>query len=278
MAIYKESGVNDKASFYKEYRAVKILDKRHMNKDNIEAFENEIRMNLLLTNHPTVLKVHHYFEDRSRYMIVMELCHGGELYHDIVRRVKYEENRAAFVTKQLLSVLKDMHNYTNVKGEPNMGIVHRDLKPENVMLVDADSLLPDVKLIDFGTATLFEKGESNQKKRVGTMGYMAPENVLVSKNRHEPGYNELVDIWSLGCIVYFMLTGEMPFMVKDEKTNWQRMKEFIKNGENDDIFKRSCFTSIKSEEAKDFIKQCIKCDDSAENYRYRMSAKEGLEH
>ena len=229
--IYKECGVNDKSSFYKEYRAVKILDKSHMNRENIESFENEVRINMHIQHHPNVLKVHHYFEDRNRFMLIMEMCNGGDLYSDIVKREKFDPSRAAFITKQLLSVLYDMH-----EGKPGIqGIVHRDLKPENVMLVDNESLLPEVKLIDFGAACMFTKGESQLKRTIGTMGYMAPELVLAKEYGE---YNELVDIWSIGCIVYFMLTGEMPFIIKDNdrKANISRTHEFISNGENDDVF------------------------------------------
>ena len=78
--VFKERGVNDKNTFFKEYRACKIQPKVHMQDKDIASFENEINMQLKFGNHPNVLKTIHYFEDHHRYMQVMELVEGGELF------------------------------------------------------------------------------------------------------------------------------------------------------------------------------------------------------
>ena len=78
-------------------------------------------------------------------------------------------------------------------------VVHRDIKPENIMLEGGDTALAAIKIIDFGTATKFTRGKGHREK-LGTFSYMAPE-IMFQKT-----YNEKVDMWSLGIILYEMFT------------------------------------------------------------------------
>jgi calcium-dependent protein kinase len=91
-----------------------------------------------------------------------------------------------------------------------MGIIHRDLKPENILMQDDGN--PDtIKIIDFGAAKMFDISEDlQQKERIGTPFYIAPE--VLNHN-----YNEKCDIWSIGVITFMLLSGKLPFGGKDDE-------------------------------------------------------------
>ena len=182
---HKESGAE---------RAVKIFRKDLIPQDQLESgsFFQEIEI-LRSLDHPNIVKVFEFFEDTKRVFIVMELCRGGELFAQLVQRSRFDERQAACVMKQVLSAVTYLHS---------RGIIHRDLKPENILLEEAGDDL-NIKLVDFGTATFY-----NRKKRLtgkmGTAYYVAPE-VLVGS------YDEKCDVWSSGVIIYIMLCGRPPF-------------------------------------------------------------------
>lgn len=92
--------------------------------------------------HPSIMKMHGFYEDNKRYLLIQDICGGGELLDHIQKHNKVHPNDAAIVIKQLLSAVHEMHQNQ---------IVHRDLKPENILLENEDDL-QDIKLIDFGTA------------------------------------------------------------------------------------------------------------------------------
>ena len=144
-------------------------------------------------DHPNIVKIFEYFEDEKRYYIVQEHIQGGELFDEIIAKGKFNEKDAAVLMKQLLSCISYCHSHN---------IVHRDLKPENVLL-EASKEFDQIKVIDFGTAQVFRKGE-HLKETIGTPYYIAPE---VLANSH----NEKCDIWSAGVILYILLCGYPPF-------------------------------------------------------------------
>jgi calcium-dependent protein kinase len=148
--IFKEN-IMDKKSSLKQFRAVKIMSRAYMEEKDIIAFHNEVNIMQILNRnqgHPNILKLFHYFEDPKRFLLVTELCQGGELYNLALREKKFESTRAAFILKQLLSAVNYMHKNK---------IVHRDLKPENILLEEKDDIgaIQTIKLIDFGTAKMF---------------------------------------------------------------------------------------------------------------------------
>ena len=132
-----------------------------------------------MLDHPCILKCVHYFEDPKRFMLITDLCEGGELFDLVTKSDKLGEDMAAGIVKQILSAIKFMHNLeVDADGNTTSRIIHRDLKPENVLLtIDSDDKyeIPDVKLIDFGTARYMEDPDMKVKDRVGTPNYMAPE-------------------------------------------------------------------------------------------------------
>lgn len=193
------------------------MSRAYMEDKDIIAFQNEVDIMLTLNEnqgHPNILKIYHYFEDPKRYLLVTELCQGGELYKMALREKKFEPNRAAFILKQLLSAVNYMHT---------KNIVHRDLKPENILLEEKDDLgaMQTIKLIDFGTGKKFKDGEL-LTDRVGTPGYMAPEIYLETAS-----YSKQCDMWSIGIIAYILLCGEQPFKNKDNDLS--DIKNQVKN-------------------------------------------------
>jgi serine/threonine protein kinase len=128
----------------------------------------------------------------------MEYLKGGELLQTICKRKHYTENDARRIMTQLTSAIKYLHLRK---------VIHRDLKPENLILVNKD-IYSDIKIVDFGYAyVLSEQGSSDAQNNYscGTPGYMSPE-ILVSQK-----YSTAGDIWSLGVILYIIISGTMPF-------------------------------------------------------------------
>jgi calcium-dependent protein kinase len=115
MCVHRELGVQ---------RAVKILKLGMMDEDQKKALKTEVRI-LQSLDHPNIVKLYEFFEDKKRYYIVTEICKGGELFDDIVNRGKLSEKEAAVLMRQLLMAV----NYIHIND-----IIHRDLKPENILL------------------------------------------------------------------------------------------------------------------------------------------------
>jgi calcium-dependent protein kinase len=176
----------------KVIRAVKLIKKESMNKEEEESFKHEITI-LKKLDHPNILKLYEVFEDEKRYYLVTELCKGGELFDEIVTKVCFSEKEAAAIIQQILQAVAYCHD---------LGIVHRDLKPENV-LIDKE-LNNTLKIIDFGTSTIYDKSSGPLKTTHGTSYYIAPE--VLNKR-----YDDRCDVWSIGVILYILLSGKPPF-------------------------------------------------------------------
>lgn len=180
--------------------AVKVIDKKRLNNDEKEMLRSEIAIMKLL-NHPSVVEMKEFFEDKHKMYVVMEFIEGGELYDCIRKRRVFSEYMAFHITKQLLETVKYLHE---------VGIVHRDIKPENILLSD-NSELPVIKLADFGLSKLIGPNDVLEVA-CGTLGYVAPE-VLARRP-----YGKKVDLWSIGVVCYLMLRGRLPFDSKDKQT------------------------------------------------------------
>ena len=138
---------------------------------------------------------------------MMENCEGGELFDYLMHRMQkksenndatiFTERELADIIRQICSALKHLHT--------TLGIAHRDLKPENLLLTKNFTPLSSgkIKLTDFGFA---KEAHKNQLKTACYTPYYAPPEVLGSGN-----YNYACDIWSLGVILYILLTGKPPF-------------------------------------------------------------------
>jgi len=231
-------------------RAMKIINKSAScsAEDDKEIF-NEI--NILRTlDHPNILKIFEFYSNKESYSIVTELCSGGELFQEIVDKGPFNENYSAYVMFQILSAINYCHN---------MKIVHRDLKPENILIVDRDkNNYPRVKICDFVTSKMFEKG-AIQRKLVGSSYYIAPE--VLKKH-----YDEKCDLWSCGVILYILLSGRPPFGGENDKEIMER----VSIGKYD--LQSSPFNKV-SKNGIDLIQKLLIMDP-----KKRISAQDALLH
>ena len=180
--------------------AIKIIKKESMNLMDMELVRSEIDI-MKLCRHPNVIRLLDHFENAEYIFIVMEYLAGGDYGNYIQNKMKFKmsEERLAKDIFQIASGLKYLHQF---------GILHRDLKPENIMLTDnSDKYF--VKIMDFGLSKILGPQEK-VADGFGTLSFVAPE-VLI----RQP-YDKRIDIWSLGVILYYALSGTLPF---DDETD-----------------------------------------------------------
>ena len=179
-------------------RAIKSMSLVDCDENQIEKLMKEVSI-LKLLDHPNIIKVYEVYQSKYKLFIITELCTGGELFDRIKEMQSFTENQAAKYLLDIVSAVMHCHK---------RGIVHRDLKPENLLFENKD---PDakLKLIDFGTSQFFDKNRK-MKKLIGTYYYMAPEVI-------NGGYDQKCDVWSLGIILFIMLSGFPPFNGRTDK-------------------------------------------------------------
>lgn len=176
----------------RERRAMKHIPKTS---PDMHLVRTEIEINLTL-DHPNIVKLFNVFEDAKYVYLVLEMCQGHDL--DNLHGVSVPVPNVAFIMDTLLKALSYLHQ---------QGIVHRDVKPGNLILKTENRPLLEntIKLLDFGMARRFKKGEKSLKTLTGTPIYVAPE-IWRGEN-----YNEKCDIWSAGVIMYELLSTVPPF-------------------------------------------------------------------
>lgn len=118
---------------------------------------------------------------------------GGELYDAVMQKGNYTEKDTALIIRQLLQAVAYLHS---------KGVVHRNIRPGNILLTEPGSL--NLKLIDFDFAGIKPAGENFFMKEDGNPLYEAPEVIMNN-------YNEKCDIWSIGVILYYLVSGTLPF-------------------------------------------------------------------
>lgn len=188
-------------------------------------------------------------KDDSHLYIITEYIDGGELFDEIQRRIKFPEELASDVMKQIMRVIL----YINSKK-----IMHRDLKPENILIDTLTSKTLTIKIIDFGFAHCFFDNDEYQP-RAGTAYYMAPE--VIMKN-----YNETCDIWSCGVILYIMACGKQPFYGATQEEVLREVKNALITFTGDN------WVGV-SPEVKDLIRRMIRYPPTA-----RATAREAYSH
>ena len=229
--------------------AMKIIKKRKNKASDDKEIINEISI-LKKLDHPKILKVIDFYSTLKKYYIITEYCPEGELFNEIIKVGKFDEGQAAFIINQILKEVSYCHK---------MNFIHRDIKPENLMITNREKNgCLQVKLIDFGTAKIFERGQQ-ENKYVGSSYYMAPE---ILKRQ----YNEKCDLWSIGVILYILLTGRPPFDGNDD----EEILENVKKGVYD---KWGYPFPVLSEQSKDLIFKLLQYDPEK-----RLNAEQALEH
>ncbi|KAJ2874028.1 Calcium/calmodulin-dependent protein kinase type I [Coemansia asiatica] len=193
-----------------------------------------------------------YFETTNNVYLITELCSGGELFDRIKNRSVGDEAACARITRQLVEGVCELHM---------LGIVHRDLKPENCLLRQEGS--DDLVIADFGMARVLNDNQQ-LTSLCGTPGYMAPEMLL------RTGHGRPVDMWAVGVIALFVLTGVNPFQgAGGQKTALNR---FSLRGMLDHVWRR-CSEMLVSPAARDFVEGLLRFDPSC-----RMTAEQALRH
>ncbi|KAL1545205.1 Calcium-dependent protein kinase 17 [Salvia divinorum] len=232
-----------------EQFACKTIAKRKLaNNEDLEDVRREVQIMHHLTGQPNIVQLRGAYEDKHSVNLVMELCAGGELFDRIISKGHYTERAAASLLRTIVQIVHTCHS---------MGVIHRDLKPENFLLQSKDEDAP-LKATDFGLSVFYKEGEVF-KDIVGSAYYIAPE---VLKRRYGPE----ADIWSVGVMLYILLSGVPPF--------WAESENGIFNAILRSHVDFSCdpWPNI-SNGAKDLIKKMLNSDP-----RQRLSAFQVLNH
>ena len=232
--------------------AMKKINKVKENEIDEMEIKNEIDI-LKKLDHPNIVKILEFYSTEKAYYIITDYCSCGELYNQI--KHQYTENQLAVLFYQLFSGLCYLHANN---------IVHRDLKLENILISEIErdketnKNLFWIKIIDFGTAKIFEKNKS-EKAVVGSSYYIAPE--VLQKH-----YNEKCDTWSAGVILYMLIVGRAPFDGKDDD-------EIIENISKGEFNSKHRKLVSASNEVQDLVKKLLEVDPVR-----RLSAAQALKH
>jgi len=190
-----------------EMFALKVLKKDNIIKRNQVEHTKTERSVLGYVKHPFIVGLNMAFQSKDKLYFVLDYCAGGELFFHLGKVGKFSEKRACFYAAEITLAINYVHD---------LDIVYRDLKPENVLLDSRGH----VRLTDFG---LSKEGISNSSSGAnsfcGTPEYLAPE-IL---NRH--GHGRAVDWWSLGALLYEMLTGLPPFYCRDREKLFEKIRK-----------------------------------------------------
>ncbi|XP_059695858.1 ribosomal protein S6 kinase alpha-3 isoform X2 [Haemorhous mexicanus] len=170
--------------------AVKIIDKSK--RDPTE----EIEILLRYGQHPNIITLKDVYDDGKYVYVVTELMKGGELLDKILRQKFFSEREASAVLFTITKTVEYLHT---------QGVVHRDLKPSNILYVDESGNPESIRICDFGFAKQLRAENGLLMTPCYTANFVAPE---VLKRQ---GYDAACDIWSLGVLLYTMLTGYTPF-------------------------------------------------------------------
>ncbi|KAK9455474.1 kinase-like domain-containing protein [Dipodascopsis uninucleata] len=178
--------------------ALKTIRKAHIVSRSEVNHTLAERTVLAQINNPFIVPLKFSFQSPEKLYLVLAFVNGGELFHHLQREGRFDLNRSRFYTAELLCALECLHDFN---------VIYRDLKPENILL----DYTGHISLCDFGLCKLNMTQDDKTNTFCGTPEYLAPELLLGQ------GYTKTVDWWTLGVLLYEMLTGLPPFY--DDNTN-----------------------------------------------------------
>ena len=243
--------------------AIKSFNKLNINSNSENMKKIKYETNLMKKlNHPNVTKILELFEDKDYILIIMEYLNGGNLFSFLKKRRKVSEKTAKFLFKQIMLGIQYIHSHN---------IVHRDIKLENI-LIDLNN---NIKICDFGIGRVLTDPNQLLYDQCGTPMYIAPE-ILLSTN--QKGYKGFpVDIWSSGIALYILLSGTLPFSIKNGKSI--SIEESEKNNDNSEELQFSIINNEPkdieniSSDAKDLLKGLLNKDPEK-----RLTCEQILSH
>ena len=185
---------------------IKVIQKQGIIEQKmIPQMNREIEIMYILNN-PHCLRLKNHFEDDNNFYLVMPLASKGQLYRVLKKFRKFDERTAAQILRETISALSYLHSF-------NPPIIHRDIKPENLLLNEGGRIL----LADYGWSNFNMEGDV-RKTFCGTPEYIAPEMLL------KKGHDTRVDIWSIGILMFELLSGYSPFVAKSNQELYQNIR------------------------------------------------------
>lgn len=182
--------------------ALKVLFKSQMEKEGVEhQLRREIEIQSHL-RHPNILQFYNYFYDSKRVFLILEYAPRGEMYKELQRCGRFDDQRTATYMEELADALQYCHEKK---------VIHRDIKPENLLL----GFRGELKIADFGWSV--HAPSLRRRTMCGTLDYLPPE--MVEGHTHD----EKVDLWCIGVLCYECLVGNPPFESTSHSETYKRI-------------------------------------------------------
>lgn len=231
-------------------RTMKIINKRVVN-ENSDLILRQVNV-LKGIDHPNIVKIFEFFNTKDKLYIIQEHGQGGQLMDYIIDNTPLDEFTSAYIIYQILYAMNYCHGYNTF---------HLDLKPDNILIDYISNGLVHIKIMDFGSSQIIEKEitKNTDDLPLSSLYFTAPEGLTNQ-------YSNKSDLWSVGVILYLLLSGRVPFM-------GEREKEVIEKIDDGAFELRDYPWNKISIEAKDLIKKLLDIDMES-----RINANTALSH